>query len=84
MEWGCPVTRRGSNDAQLEHVVKFLTGNLESLRCESTHLSCDWGSCGGYIMVGDGMFDGFAHVAGLCYGRKLVQDGFTRASWFPR
>ena len=41
MEWGCPVTRRGSNDAKLKHVVKFLTGNLEFLRCESTCPSCD-------------------------------------------
>ena len=72
----------GSNDAELEHVVKFLASDLESLRCEPTCPSCDWGSRGGY-MVSDVMFDGLVDVAGLCYCWKLSQIGFTHVSWFP-
>ena len=45
-------------------MVKFLTSDLESLQCEPTCPSCDWGSRGGY-MVSDVMFDGLVDV--VCY-----------------
>ena len=60
MERGRPITGGGTDDTQLEHVVKLLASDFEAVRGESTSARTNWwGVCSNG--VGNGMFDRLIH-----------------------
>lgn len=77
LQWGRPSTGGRVNNAQLQHVVELLTGNLEAFGGKPTGTCGDWRtSC--RDVVRDVMFHGFIGSVWLCNHGEVREDGRLR------
>ena len=53
-----PGAGGGADDAQLEHVLKFLPSHLEAVRCEASGTCANWWT-GGLNVVSNAVLDGY-------------------------
>ena len=72
MEWRRPRTVRSTNDAKLEHVIKFRFSNLVMIRSKAARMAEDRRS-GSTNVMGDRMFNKRFIVAWTGNVRKFAQ-----------
>ena len=72
MEWRRLTTIRSTNDAKLEHVIKFRFSNLETIRSKAARTAEDRRS-GSANVICDGMFNRRFIVAWMGNVRKFAQ-----------
>ncbi len=86
MEWGGPVAGGRSNDAQLDHVLKFLTSDAKTIRCEATRTKMYWLTSRGCNAMGNIMVELNFHVSRIGYGGKFGEycfESIRRLTYLP-
>ena len=61
MQRGSPWAGGGLNDSQLQHVVKLLAGDIQTLRRQAAGMGMNWRASGGDVVL-DRVFDGGSKV----------------------
>ena len=72
VKWGSPVAGRRSDDAELEHVVKFVTSDLNAFWGQPSRPARDWRACCSDV-VGDRVLHRCSSSARMSDARELGQ-----------